>query len=125
MGNRTAIGRTHMDGTSKTYIATTGIKIPNGLAIDYLCTVPNLALIQIIKCIILICLYCIYIFHRIYRRLSVLASRLYWTDLRTNKIEYSDLNGGNRRLLATDSDAFMNDIVIHGQYLYYTAWNRE
>lgn len=49
MGNRTAIGRTHMDGTSKTYIVTTGIKVPNGLAIDYSCKVPNLALIQIIK----------------------------------------------------------------------------
>lgn len=60
-----------------------------------------------------------------FQRLSVLASRLYWTDLQTNMIEYSDLNGGNRRLLATDSDAFLNDIVIHGQYLYYTAWNRE
>lgn len=49
MGNRIAIGRTHMDGTSKTYIVTTGIKFPNGLAIDYSCKVPNLALIQIIK----------------------------------------------------------------------------
>lgn len=123
MGNRSAIGRTHMDGTSKSYIATTGIKIPIGLAIDYSCKIPNL--IHILKCIILICLYCIYIFHCMYQCLSVLASRLYWTDLQTNMIEYSDLNGGNRRLLATDSDASLNNIVIHGQYLYYTARNRE
>lgn len=60
-----------------------------------------------------------------FQRLSVLASRLYWTDLQTGMIEYSDLNGGNRRLLATDSDAALNNIVIHGQYLYYTARNRE
>lgn len=56
---------------------------------------------------------------------NTLASRLYWADGRKNHIESSDLDGGNRRVLATDSGAFINDIVIHGQYLFYTAWQRE
>lgn len=38
-GNRTTIGRTHMDGTSKRYIATTGIELPTSLTIDYSCNV--------------------------------------------------------------------------------------
>lgn len=50
---------------------------------------------------------------------------MYWADGRKNRIESSDLDGGNRRVLATDSDAFINDIVISGQYLFYTAWQRE
>lgn len=38
-GNRTTIGRTHMDGTSKRYIATTGIELPTSMTIDYSCKV--------------------------------------------------------------------------------------
>ncbi|XP_056012123.1 low-density lipoprotein receptor-related protein 4-like [Ostrea edulis] len=53
------------------------------------------------------------------------SSRLYWTDGQKNRIEYSDLNGGNRGVLATDNDAHLMSMVIHGQYLYYTAWNRQ
>lgn len=45
MGNIPAIGRINMDGTSKSYIATTGLKIPTGLAIDYSCKVPNLIIL--------------------------------------------------------------------------------
>lgn len=41
-------------------------------------------------------------------------------------IESSDLNGENRLVLASESDhAWLIDIVIHGQYLYYTAWRRQ
>lgn len=36
-GNITEIGRTSMDGTSKSYIATTQIGWPNGLTIDFTC----------------------------------------------------------------------------------------
>ncbi|XP_078326911.1 low-density lipoprotein receptor-related protein 2-like isoform X1 [Crassostrea virginica] len=50
---------------------------------------------------------------------------LYWTDGSLNRIEVSDLNGGNRRVLATDTDAHLMSIGIHGQYLYYTAWKRQ
>ena len=54
-----------------------------------------------------------------------LGSRLYWTDSKTDRIEFSDLDGGNRQILATDDDAQLMSIGIHGQYLYYTAWNRQ
>ncbi|XP_065929618.1 low-density lipoprotein receptor-related protein 6-like [Magallana gigas] len=87
-GNRTTIGRTHMDGTSKHYIATTGIDSPNSLTIDFS------------------------------------SSRLYWTDGRKNRIESSNFDGGNRHVLAIDSNAFINDIVVYGQFLFYTAWQR-
>lgn len=53
------------------------------------------------------------------------ASRLFWTDGLLNLIESSDFNGENRQILASDSDAFINDIVIHGEYLFYTAWHRQ
>lgn len=56
---------------------------------------------------------------------SVIASLLYWTDGKKNCIESSDLNGGNRMILAMDSDAHLMDVVNHGPYLYYTAWNRQ
>ncbi|XP_062567175.1 low-density lipoprotein receptor-related protein 2-like [Saccostrea cucullata] len=88
-GNITEIGRAYMDGSSKTYIATTDIGWPNGLAIDFT------------------------------------SDRIYWTDGQKNRIEFSDLNGGNRQVLTTDSDAHLMSIVIQGQYLYYTAWNRQ
>ncbi|XP_078326898.1 low-density lipoprotein receptor-related protein 6-like isoform X2 [Crassostrea virginica] len=52
-------------------------------------------------------------------------NRLYWTDGKTNRIEFSDLNGGNRQVLVTDTDAHLMSVGIHGQYLYYTAWNRQ
>lgn len=55
----------------------------------------------------------------------ILASRLFWTDGSLNHIESSDLNGRNRQILASDSDAFLNDIVISGEYLFYTAWHRQ
>lgn len=88
-GNVTEIGRAHMDGTSKTYIATQQIGWPNGLTIDFA------------------------------------SQRLYWTDGKLNCIESSDLNGGNRRILLSDSDAHLMGIVSHGQFLFYTAWNRQ
>ena len=36
-GNNTQIGRAHMDGTTKIYIATADLGWPNGLAIDFAC----------------------------------------------------------------------------------------
>ncbi|XP_062587955.1 low-density lipoprotein receptor-related protein 4-like [Saccostrea cucullata] len=53
------------------------------------------------------------------------TNRLYWTDGYTDRIEYSDLNGGNRHVLTTDADAHLMSIVISGQHLFYTAWNRQ
>lgn len=57
--------------------------------------------------------------------LTILAGQLYWTDRHRNCIETSDLNGGNRRIIATENGANLMSIAIHGQYLYYTAWNRQ
>lgn len=42
-------------------------------------------------------------------------SRLIWTDGLLNRIASSDLHGGNRQVLASDSDAYINDIVIRGR----------
>eukprot|EP00105_Crassostrea_gigas_P037659 XP_019921807.1 PREDICTED: low-density lipoprotein receptor-related protein 4-like isoform X2 [Crassostrea gigas] len=53
------------------------------------------------------------------------SNRLYWTDGKRNRIESSNLNGGNRRVISTDNDAHLMSIVSHGQYLFYTAWNRQ
>ncbi|XP_061184437.1 low-density lipoprotein receptor-related protein 4-like [Saccostrea echinata] len=53
------------------------------------------------------------------------TNRLYWTDGLMNRIEYSDLNGGNRHVLTTDNDAHLMSIAILGQHLFYTAWNRQ
>ncbi|XP_061191591.1 low-density lipoprotein receptor-related protein 6-like [Saccostrea echinata] len=88
-GSTREIGRSYMDGTSQTFIATTEIGAPTGLAIDFT------------------------------------SNRLYWTDAIKNRIEYSDLNGGNRHVLTTDKDAFPFGIIVHGQYLYYIASNRQ
>lgn len=56
---------------------------------------------------------------------TIVAYRLYWTDGLKHSIESSDLNGGNRQVLATDSNAYISDIMNLGQYLFYTAWNRQ
>uniref|UniRef100_K1QI54 Low-density lipoprotein receptor-related protein 4 n=1 Tax=Magallana gigas TaxID=29159 RepID=K1QI54_MAGGI len=83
------IGRAHMDGTSREYIVSRDILVPNGLAIDYE------------------------------------ANRIYWTDGEKNQIESSDIDGGNRQVLTSDPGALMMDIVVNGQLLFYTAWNRQ
>lgn len=66
-----------------------------------------------------------YISYFLLHFVSFVASRLFWTDGLLNLIESSDFNGENRQILASDSDAFINDIVIHGEYLFYTAWHRQ
>lgn len=53
------------------------------------------------------------------------ANRIYWTDGEKNQIESSDIDGGNRQVLTSDPDALMMDIVVNGQFLFYTAWNRQ
>ncbi|XP_061184431.1 low-density lipoprotein receptor-related protein 6-like [Saccostrea echinata] len=53
------------------------------------------------------------------------TNKLFWVDGLKNSIEYSDLNGQNRHVLTTDTDAHLMSIVVQGQYLYYTAWNRQ
>lgn len=37
VGIKGKIGRATMDGTSRNYITTTGIEMPNGLTVDFTC----------------------------------------------------------------------------------------
>lgn len=53
--------------------------------------------------------------------MTIIASRLYWTDELKNTIESSDVNGGNRQVLAIDIDVPVMDLVNQGHFLYYTA----
>lgn len=110
-----------MDGTTPSYIATTGIEMPNGLTVDCsgkVCTPSANTFFNFSNCFL--------IFIRLIAECCIiLASRLLWTDGFLNCIESSDINGENRHVLASDSDAFINDIVIQGRYLFYTAWNRQ
>ncbi|XP_062608926.1 low-density lipoprotein receptor-related protein 4-like, partial [Saccostrea cucullata] len=57
--------------------------------------------------------------------IDFISNKLYWTDGLKNRIEYSNLNGLNRHVLTTDNDAHLMSVVIHGEFLYYTAWNRQ
>ncbi|XP_078326557.1 low-density lipoprotein receptor-related protein 2-like isoform X2 [Crassostrea virginica] len=49
---------------------------------------------------------------------------LYWVDGRTNRVEFSNLDGGNRQVLTTVTEAYLYNIGIHGQHLYYSDWRR-
>nr|XP_022326442.1 low-density lipoprotein receptor-related protein 4-like [Crassostrea virginica] len=49
---------------------------------------------------------------------------LYWVDGTTNRVEFSNLDGGNRQVLTTITDAVLYNIGIHGQYIYYAGWKR-
>lgn len=53
------------------------------------------------------------------------ADRLYWTDGYHDKIESTDLNGGDRREILTDSSSHMMSVFVGGPYIYYTAWSRQ
>ncbi|XP_076456132.1 uncharacterized protein LOC143290510 isoform X2 [Babylonia areolata] len=55
--------------------------------------------------------------------LDVPNSRLYWVDAGSDRVEMSDLEGGNRRqlLLLTSSHHFFGLALLHG-FLYITDW---
>ncbi|XP_062584701.1 low-density lipoprotein receptor-related protein 4-like [Saccostrea cucullata] len=53
------------------------------------------------------------------------SKRLYWTDGVKDKIEYCDFNGENRKVLLTDEQAHLANLVVSGNYIYYTAINRQ
>nr|XP_022326450.1 low-density lipoprotein receptor-related protein 4-like [Crassostrea virginica] len=46
---------------------------------------------------------------------------LYWVD--GDRVEFSNLDGGNHQVLTTKTDERLHYIGIHGQYLYYSRWN--
>ncbi|KAL3841911.1 hypothetical protein ACJMK2_020000 [Sinanodonta woodiana] len=47
------------------------------------------------------------------------ADKLYWTDLGNNRIECSDLSGGNRRILLDTQIKNPKAITVFGNYLYW------
>nr|XP_022326444.1 low-density lipoprotein receptor-related protein 6-like isoform X2 [Crassostrea virginica] len=49
---------------------------------------------------------------------------LYWVDGSKHSVEFSNLDGGNRQVLTTKTDEYLYNIGIHGQFLYYSGWNR-
>lgn len=108
-----------MDGTSKTYIATAESFC---LTIDYIGKVFFLNpryFFDIEKW-----LYFVYLTLTLFycmNLMTIIASRLYWTDELKNTIESSDVNGGNRQVLAIDIDVPVMDLVNQGHFLYYTA----
>ncbi|KAL9960408.1 hypothetical protein ACROYT_G033860 [Oculina patagonica] len=54
------------------------------------------------------------------------ANRLFWADAKLDKIEVSDLNGGNRQLIfssAANIHAF--GLAVYKNMLYWTDWNRK
>ena len=51
---------------------------------------------------------------------------LYWADAKLDKIEVSDLNGGNRRVIMSSSaDIHPFGLTVHQGMLYWTDWNNK
>lgn len=49
---------------------------------------------------------------------------LYWADAKLDKIEVSDLNGGNRRVVfSSTTDIHPFGLILYQQTLYWTDWN--
>lgn len=49
---------------------------------------------------------------------------LFWSDGGRDVIERCTLDGDERQVLVSDPNAFIVALVIDGDKLYYTAWNR-
>nr|XP_022326452.1 low-density lipoprotein receptor-related protein 4-like isoform X2 [Crassostrea virginica] len=49
---------------------------------------------------------------------------LYWVDGSTNRVEFSNLDGGNRQVLTIIPGEHLHNIGIHGQYIYCSGWSR-
>ncbi|XP_014786530.1 low-density lipoprotein receptor-related protein 6 [Octopus bimaculoides] len=47
------------------------------------------------------------------------SQRLYWSDLELNRIECSDLSGGNRKILVDSEIEHPNGLAVLGQYVYW------
>ena len=54
------------------------------------------------------------------------TNRLFWADAKLDKIEVSDLNGGNRQLiLSSAADIHPYGLAIYQNVLYWTDWGHE
>lgn len=52
------------------------------------------------------------------------TNRLFWTDAKLDKIEASDLNGGNRRLIMLSAaNIHPYGLAVYLNMLYWTDWN--
>ncbi|PFX23099.1 Low-density lipoprotein receptor-related protein 6 [Stylophora pistillata] len=54
------------------------------------------------------------------------TKRLYWADAKLDKIETTDLNGGNRQLLLSSADQIHPfGLALYENVLYWTDWNKK
>ncbi|XP_052719172.1 low-density lipoprotein receptor-related protein 4-like [Crassostrea angulata] len=53
------------------------------------------------------------------------SKRLYWSDGVQDVIEYCDFDGKNRHVLLKDEQAHIANLVVAGNFVYYTAINRQ
>ena len=54
------------------------------------------------------------------------TNRLFWADAKLDKIEVSDLNGGNRQLIiiiSSSSNIHPYGLAVYKNVLYWTDWN--
>ena len=52
------------------------------------------------------------------------TNRLFWADAKLDKIEVSDLNGGNRQLIMSSvADIHPYGLAVYHDMLYWTDWN--
>ena len=52
------------------------------------------------------------------------TNRLFWADAKLDKIEVSDLSGGNRQLIMSSADDIHPyGLAVHQKMLYWTDWN--
>lgn len=53
------------------------------------------------------------------------TNRLFWADAKLDKIETSDLTGGNRQLiLSSGNNIHPFGLVVYNNMLYWTDWNK-
>ena len=52
------------------------------------------------------------------------TNRLFWADAKLDKIESSDLTGGNRqRIMSSSTDVHPYGLTVHQGTIYWTDWN--
>ena len=50
---------------------------------------------------------------------------MYWCDARSDRIEWSDLEGRNREVLYADAEAHFFGITVLDTTLFYTDWTKK
>ena len=56
--------------------------------------------------------------------IDLASDHLYWADAKLDKIEKSDLNGGNRQLIMSSAaDIHPYGLAVFENVLYWTDWN--